>query len=100
MSRVLKDNAHLLVLEFSLPNAPALRSMYRVYLHRYLPVIGSVLTGERSAYAYLGESIEEFPSGNTMCQLMVENGFTQANFELLTGGIVTIYTAAKSYRTW
>ena len=100
MSRVLKDDAHLLVLEFSLPNTPALRSMYRLYLHRYLPFIGSVLTGERSAYAYLGESIEEFPSGNAMCQLMVENGFTQANFELLTGGIVTIYTAAKSYRTW
>jgi len=96
MSRVLKQNGHLLVLEFSLPNAPPLRSIYRLYLHRYLPFIGSVLTGERSAYTYLGESIEQFPSGSAMCQLILENGFTHATFELLTGGIVTIYTALKS----
>src|SRR5438270_7636963 len=90
MSRVLKDNAHLLVLEFSLPNIPALRSMYRVYLHRYLPFIGSVLTGERSAYAYLCESIEEFRSGNAMCLLIVENCLMQANFGMQTGGIVML----------
>jgi len=96
MSRVLKQNGHLLVLEFSLPNAPPLRSIYRLYLHRYLPFIGSVLTGERSAYTYLGESIEQFPSGSAMCQLILENGFTHPTFELLTGGIVTIYTAVKS----
>jgi len=96
MARVLKDNGHLLVMEFSLPSLSILRSMYRFYLHRCLPFLGSFLTGERSAYAYLGESIEQFPSGKTMCQLIAENGFKNASFELLTGGIVTIYTAAKS----
>ena len=95
MSRVLKTNGHLLVLEFSLPTTPILRAIYRFYLHRCLPLFGSFLTGTKSAYDYLGDSIEEFPSGGAMCELMVENGFTRPTFEPLTGGIVTIYTTEK-----
>jgi len=95
MSRVIKSNGHLLVLEFSLPTTRILRALYRFYLHRCLPLLGSSLTGEKNAYDYLGDSIEEFPSGDAMCQLMVENGFTSPTFKPLTGGIVTIYTATK-----
>src|SRR5881409_3517836 len=85
MSRVIKSNGHLLVLEFSLPTTRILRALYRFYLHRCLPLLGSSLTGEKNAYDYLGDSIEEFPSGDAMCQLMVENGFTSPTFEPLTG---------------
>jgi len=95
MSRVLKTNGHLLVLEFSLPTTPILRAIYRFYLHRCLPLFGSFLTGTKTAYDYLGDSIEEFPSGGAMCELIAENGFTHQTFEPLTGGIVTIYTAEK-----
>src|SRR5438477_10209515 len=94
MSRVIKSNGHLLVLEFSLPTTPILRALYRFYLHRCLPLLGSSLTGEKNAYDYLGDSIEEFPSGDAMCQLMVENGFASSTFKPLTGRIVTIYTAS------
>jgi len=85
----------LLVLEFSLPTISILRAIYRFYLHRCLPLFGSFLTKKKSAYDYLGDSIEEFPSGNAMSRLMAANGFTRATCELLTGGIVTIYTAEK-----
>jgi len=95
MSRVLKTNGHLLVLEFSLPTRPILREIYRFYLHRCLPLLGSFLTRKKSAYDYLGDSIEEFPSGSAMCQLMAGNGFAGPTFEPLSGGIVTVYTATK-----
>jgi demethylmenaquinone methyltransferase/2-methoxy-6-polyprenyl-1,4-benzoquinol methylase len=95
MRRVLNANGHLLVLEFSLPTTPALRAAYRFYLHRCLPLLGSFLTQEKSAYDYLGDSIEKFPSGNAMCELMQETGYVSPSFEPLTGGIVTIYTATK-----
>jgi demethylmenaquinone methyltransferase/2-methoxy-6-polyprenyl-1,4-benzoquinol methylase len=96
MSRVLKPNGHLLVLEFSLPTMPMLRAIYRFYLHRCLPVLGSFLTKTKSAYNYLGDSIEEFPGASAMRELMQANGFTRPRFEPLTGGIVTIYTSQKS----
>jgi demethylmenaquinone methyltransferase/2-methoxy-6-polyprenyl-1,4-benzoquinol methylase len=95
MARVLKTNGHLLVLEFSLPTMPLLRSVYRFYLHHCLPLFGSFLTGTRNAYDYLGDSIEEFPNGTVMCQLMARNGFGRPTFKPLTTGIVTIYTATK-----
>jgi demethylmenaquinone methyltransferase/2-methoxy-6-polyprenyl-1,4-benzoquinol methylase len=72
-----------------------LRSLYRFYLHHCLPLLGSFLTGTRNAYDYLGDSIEEFPNGTVMCQLMARNGFARPTFKPLTAGIVTIYTATK-----
>src|SRR6266536_1534680 len=95
MSRVLRPDGRLLVLEFSLPTVSILRIIYRFYLHRCLPLLGSFLTRKKSAYDYLGDSIEEFPSRNEMCQLIAASGFPDANAHPLSGGIVTIYTAEK-----
>ena len=96
MSRVLKPNGHVLVLEFSLPTMSILRTLYRFYLHRCLPMLGSFLTKQKHAYDYLGDSIEEFPSGNVMTDLIAKSGFGLTTAEPLTGGIVTIYTATCS----
>jgi demethylmenaquinone methyltransferase / 2-methoxy-6-polyprenyl-1,4-benzoquinol methylase len=95
MARVLVTRGHLLVLEFSLPRLSILRAIYRFYLHRCMPVIGSFLTSKKSAYDYLGESIENFPSGDAMLGLMETAGFGDTQAEPLTGGIVTIYTGEK-----
>jgi demethylmenaquinone methyltransferase/2-methoxy-6-polyprenyl-1,4-benzoquinol methylase len=95
MWRVLNAKGHLLVLEFSLPTIPVFRAAYRFYLHRCLPLLGSFLTQKKTAYDYLGDSIEEFPSGSAMCELMERTGYISATVEPVTGGIVTIYTALK-----
>lgn len=95
MARVLKVGGHVLVLEFSLPSMSILRALYRFYLHRCLPVLGSLLTRQKSAYDYLGDSIENFPNGDAMLRLLEASGFAKATVEPLTGGIVTIHTAEK-----
>lgn len=92
MARVLRAGGHLLVLDFSLPSG-ALRPAYRFYLHRCLPLLASLVTGQRDAYDYLGGSIEKFPSGGEMVELMEKNGFSNASSKPLTGGIATIYVA-------
>ena len=94
MLRVLKPGGHLLILDFSIPGFP-FRGVYRFYLHRILPFIAGLVTHEKSAYDYLGNSIEAFPNGTAMTQLMEVNGFLETTFEPLTGGIVTIYTGRK-----
>ena len=94
MNRVLRSNGHLLVLDFSLPSG-LLRPAYRFYLHRCLPILASLVTGQKEAYDYLGGSIEKFPSGREMIRLIAENGFASASAHPLTGGIATIYTAEK-----
>ena len=95
MARILRKGGHLLILEFSLPRFSILRAAYRFYLHRFLPIVGSLLTRHKEAYAYLGESIEEFPRGEAMVRLLEANGFRNAAARPLSSGIVTIYTAEK-----
>lgn len=93
MRRVLTSAGHVLVLDFSLPSDPVVRSLYRFYLRRILPFTSSVITKEQHAYRYLGASIENFPNGRAMCDLIDASGFRNARAESLTGGIVTIYSA-------
>ena len=96
MNRVLTANGHLLVMEFSIPSMSILRAIYRFYLHRVMPIFGAFLTRKKTAYDYLGESIEQFPGGEALLRLIEANGFRDAAAEPLTGGIVTIYTATKT----
>jgi demethylmenaquinone methyltransferase / 2-methoxy-6-polyprenyl-1,4-benzoquinol methylase len=96
MARVLVVNGKLLIMEFSLPSMSILRGVYRFYLHHVLPALGSFLTKKKSAYDYLGDSIEQFPTGKELLQLIEQNGFRDPMCEPLSGGIVTIYTATKS----
>jgi demethylmenaquinone methyltransferase/2-methoxy-6-polyprenyl-1,4-benzoquinol methylase len=95
MARVLRNGGHLLVLDFSIPTG-ALRPAYRFYLHRCLPLLASIVTGDKAAYDYLAGSIEKFPSDGAMLELIERNGFTMAAAEPLTGGIATIYLAEKA----
>jgi demethylmenaquinone methyltransferase/2-methoxy-6-polyprenyl-1,4-benzoquinol methylase len=94
MARVLGASGHLLVLDFSLPRG-ALRSPYQFYLHRCLPRVAGLITGEPDAYRYLGASIEKFPGGLEMCELLKQNGFSEATAQPLSAGIVTIYCARR-----
>lgn len=95
MARVLAHGGHLLVLDFSLP-ARALQPIYRFYLHRCLPTFAALVTGQKDAYDYLGASIEKFPNGLAMTDLIERNGFEAARALPLTGGIATIYSAKVS----
>lgn len=95
MARVLRPGGHVLILDFSLPTLAPFRAAYRFYLHRILPVVAGVVTGDRESYEYLGESIENFPSGPAMDRLLETNGFANSRALPLTGGIVSIYTATR-----
>lgn len=92
-SRVLKPGGRLVVLDFSLPRNGLLLGAYRFYLHRILPGLAGFLTGNREAYAYLGDSIERFPSGEKMLALLAENGFSGGSWEPQCGGISSVYSA-------
>jgi demethylmenaquinone methyltransferase/2-methoxy-6-polyprenyl-1,4-benzoquinol methylase len=96
MARVLRPGGHLLILDFSLPELPVIRPLYRFYLHHILPHIAGLATGRKDAYEYLGESIEQFPSGEKMTYLIESCGFKNAKSHPLTLGTVSIYTAIRN----
>ncbi len=98
MRRVVTGSGRLLVLDFSLPRNRVVRAIYRFYLRRILPLLCAIITCEKQAYEYLGASIESFPHGKTMCDLIARNGFRKVTQEPLTAGIVTIYSAEAAER--
>ena len=94
MARVICPGGHLLVLDFSVP-PPPLRWIYRPYLHGVLPHLAALVTGNKEAYDYLGDSIEKFPCGRAMIDLIEQAGFDEVRAEPMSGGIVTIYTGRR-----
>lgn len=92
MKRVLKPGGRLVILDFSLPKG-ILRGPYRWYLHHLLPHMAGWLTGQKDAYEYLGGSIEAFPSGQGMLDLLGSCGFKDSSATPLTFGVVTAYEA-------
>ena len=94
MHRVLSPGGRLLILDFSLPSG-ILRGPYRWYLHHVLPHLAGWLTGQKDAYEYLGGSIEAFPSGKNMTDLLESCGFEKNHATPITGGVVTIYEGTR-----
>ena len=95
MGRVLQPGGLLVILDFSLPRGKLTRSIYRFYLHTILPITAGVITGRRKAYRYLGSSIETFPSGRAMRELIEGAGFFKTRENRLFPGVATIYSAIK-----
>lgn len=93
--RILRPGGHLLVLDFSMPEG-LLAKPYRFYLHRILPRIAGLLTGNAGAYDYLGESIEQFPRGEQFKELLQRCGYAMPTALPLLCGIATIYTGEKA----
>lgn len=94
--RVLKPGGKALILEFSTPQNRLVRSLHFLYLRKILPTIGGLISKKKSAYRYLNETIEAFPSGEQFLSMMREAGFTSAVAYPMTFGVATLYVGEKS----
>jgi len=95
MRRVIAPGGHLIILDFSLPDG-LLRAPYRAYLHHVLPRLAGWITRRPEAYRYLATSIEQFPSGTHMEDLLTaQAGFASATTIPLTVGIASLYLATS-----
>ena len=68
-----------------------------------IPILGTLLAGDRDSYQYLVESIRKFPSQPDFAKMIADAGFaTGGNFEGkggawrdLWGGIASIHLGVK-----
>ncbi|KAI0786859.1 UbiE/COQ5 methyltransferase [Abortiporus biennis] len=101
--RVLKPGGTFACLEFSKVNNPLLNMLYDQYSFSVIPIMGTILAGDRESYQYLVESIRRFPSQPDFAKMIQDAGFaTGGNFEGkdgawrdLWGGIACIHTGVK-----
>jgi len=94
--RVLKPGGRIVMLEASNISIHWLHKGYLLYMKLCMPVIGWIATiGDASAYKYLLQGIEEFPSAENLKSELEDMGLVDVEFERLPLGIVAIHTARK-----
>lgn len=96
MVRVCRRGGRVAVLEFSMPRAWPLGTLYGWYFHRVLPRIGQALARNRqSAYNYLPASVGQFPQAEALSERMQAAGLAGVRYHPLTFGIATLYVGEK-----
>ncbi|OFT76144.1 bifunctional demethylmenaquinone methyltransferase/2-methoxy-6-polyprenyl-1,4-benzoquinol methylase [Corynebacterium sp. HMSC30G07] len=95
MARVTKPGGRLAVNEFSTPVIPGFRTLYKEYLPLALPPIAKVFSSNPEAYEYLAESIRAWPDQEALARAINANGWSDAGWQNLSGGIVAIHSAVK-----
>lgn len=95
MCRVLKTGGHLSIVELTTPVSFPMKQFFHIYSHSVLPIYGRIISKDTSAYSYLTKTIEAFPQGEQMVEILKRAGFREAIFRRLTFGICTMYFATK-----
>ncbi len=93
--RVLKPGGRLVVLEFPPPPEGPLGRIFRAYFLKVLPVIGGAVSGRRSAYSYLPESVLQFPKPDALARMMQHAGFGGVRYRLQTFGVSALHVGYK-----
>jgi demethylmenaquinone methyltransferase/2-methoxy-6-polyprenyl-1,4-benzoquinol methylase len=95
-ARVLKSGGELGVLEFTEPGAGPVAGLFRFYFRHILPRIGSAISGNSEAYAYLPNSVRKFPSPPELASLMERCGFADVRIASWNFGSVILHSARRS----
>ncbi len=95
MHRVLKTGGKVIILEFSMPRTFPIKQLYKFYFKRMLPWVGGLISGNKSAYEYLPDSVEKFPHGEVFLKILRSCGFNNATQKRLSAGVASIYIGYK-----
>lgn len=94
--RALKPGGRLCVLEFGSGQSRIWKGIYNFYLDKILPTAGNLISGDRNAYAYLAQTIRDFPPARELAAEMRAAGFAQVYWQPLLSGIVYLHVAQKA----
>lgn len=95
MRRVVRPGGRLVICEFSTPSWKPFRAVYDGYLTKALPAVARVVAKQSAAYAYLAESIQDWPDQVGLAGLMKQAGWSSVAYRNLTGGIVALHRATN-----
>ena len=85
----------MVCLEISRPPRNLLLPFYHFYFHRIVPLVGQIVSGNRSAYTYLPQSADEFLSPDELADLMRQAGWRDVHYHSLMFGTVAIHSGVK-----
>ena len=93
--RILKPNGKATVIEFRMPSNKIIKSIYRFYFKNILPVLGGIISGDKAAYTYLPDSVEEFDEKVNLENLLIKSGFKEIKKYNFTFQTIQVLIASK-----
>ena len=91
--RLLAPGGCLAILEFSRPRSRIWGAVFNAYFKHLLPRLGNAISRSGGAYSYLHDSVRRFPSPEEVRALLLEAGFSDVRFHVLTAGVSVLYLA-------
>jgi demethylmenaquinone methyltransferase/2-methoxy-6-polyprenyl-1,4-benzoquinol methylase len=95
MLRVTKPGGRLVICEFSHLPARAVDVAYQRYLAAALPAVAGRLSANASAYAYLAESIMDWPAQGELAARIRAAGWTAVRWRNLAFGVVAVHVGRR-----
>lgn len=96
MVRVARPGGRILVLDFGKPRNWVLRTLYFLYLRLIVPLLGLLFCGNASAYAYILDSLRQYPAQDGVAAGMRELGLQQVQIHNLLGGMMSINSGVRT----
>jgi demethylmenaquinone methyltransferase/2-methoxy-6-polyprenyl-1,4-benzoquinol methylase len=95
-NRVLKVGGMVVILEFTKREGTGLMDkIVEFYMQKVLPKLGGLVSGNKEAYEYLPNSIDNFLTTSKMIGELEENGFEICYSRSFSFGISTLFIAKK-----
>jgi len=93
--RILKPKGKATVIEFRMPSNKTIKRIYKFYFKNILPVLGGIISGDKAAYTYLPNSVEEFDEKVNLENLLTKSGFKEIKQYNFTFQTVQVLIATK-----
>ncbi len=93
--RVLKPGARFVVLDSAPPPPGPIKPLIEIHLRYVIPTVGTLVSGQPDAYAYLPESTQAFKTPEELAILMVEAGFENVAFKTFVFGTMAVHWGEK-----
>ena len=95
MARVVSPGGRVTTLELT-PMPPGIRAMLgRLYFHRFVPLMGQIVAGDRTAYTYLPSSVDYFLTAEGLAEVYRQAGLVNVGYRRLGLGAVALHSGEK-----
>jgi len=93
--RVLDAGGRIVSLDTTPPKRNLLKPFIDLYMHRVIPLLGRLITGDAAAYTYLPDTTASFIPADRLAGLFRQAGFSRVSFVRRLFGVMAIHRGHK-----